>query len=73
MPIRKAKSIIESPGPSRQGNPAAIGNSASQLMRSKTFGIFLPYAAITTIGLVVGIIISKFSLLWMPYGSFQAV
>lgn len=42
--------------------------SASQLMRSKTFSIFLPYSVVVTIGLAAGIIYSKFSLLWLPYG-----
>lgn len=42
--------------------------SASQLLRSKTFGIFLPYASISTIGLVVGLFLVQFSLLWAPYG-----
>ena len=42
--------------------------SASQLMRSKTYGLFLPYAIIATIGMALGLFIIKFSLLWSPYG-----
>jgi len=42
--------------------------SAGQLLRSKIFGIFLPYAAISTIGLVAGLFLVNFRLLWAPYG-----
>jgi hypothetical protein len=42
--------------------------SAGQVLRSKTFGIFLPYVIITTIGMIVGLFIVNFSLLWSPYG-----
>ena len=42
--------------------------SASQLLRSKTFGVFAPYAVIITIGMAVGLFILNFSLLWAPYG-----
>jgi hypothetical protein len=42
--------------------------SASQLLRSKTFGIFAPYAIIISIGMAVGLFILNFSLLWAPYG-----
>jgi len=42
--------------------------SASQLLRSKTFGVFLPYAAVVLIGMALGLFILKFSLLWAPYG-----
>jgi hypothetical protein len=42
--------------------------SPGQLLRSKTFGIFVPYAAISTIGLIVGLFLVNFSLLWAPYG-----
>jgi hypothetical protein len=42
--------------------------SAGQVMRSKTFGLFLPYAVITTLGMVVGLLTINFSLLWAPFG-----
>ena len=42
--------------------------SASQLLRAKTFGIFLPYAALATISMFVTLFIMKFSLIWMPFG-----
>jgi len=42
--------------------------SASQLLRAKTFGIYLPYAAIATVGMLLGMFLVKFSLIWMPYG-----
>ncbi len=41
--------------------------SASQLMRSKTMGIFLPYAILTTIALLAALFILKISLVWTPY------
>jgi hypothetical protein len=42
--------------------------SASQLLRAKTFGVYLPYAALATIAMLVTLFIMKFSLIWMPYG-----
>ncbi len=42
--------------------------SASQLLRAKTFGIYLPYAALATISMFVTLFIMKFSLIWMPFG-----
>lgn len=42
--------------------------SASQLLRAKTFGIYLPYATLVTMSMIVLLFIMKFSLLWMPYG-----
>ncbi len=42
--------------------------SASQLLRAKTFGIFLPYAVVVTTGMAAALFILKFSLLWAPYG-----
>ncbi len=42
--------------------------SASQLLRAKTFGIFLPYAALATISMFVTLFVMKFSLIWMPFG-----
>jgi hypothetical protein len=36
-------------------------------MRAKTFGIFLPYALLATIGLLGALFVMKFSLLWTPY------
>ena len=41
--------------------------SASQLMRSKTFGIFLPYAVLATVALLGALFVMKFSLIWTPY------
>lgn len=42
--------------------------SAGQLLRAKTFGIFLPYAVVITTGMITALFILKFSLLWAPYG-----
>ena len=42
--------------------------SASQLLRAKTFGVYLPYATLATIAMFVSLFIMKFSLIWMPYG-----
>jgi ABC-2 type transport system permease protein len=38
-----------------------------QLLRAKTYGIFIPYAVLATTGLVAGLLTLKFSLLWAPY------
>lgn len=42
--------------------------SARQLLRAKTFGIFLPYTVVITTGMAAALFILKFSLLWVPYG-----
>ncbi len=42
--------------------------SASQLFRAKTFGIFIPYALLATIFLVIMMIVMKLSLIWTPFG-----
>ena len=42
--------------------------SASQLFRAKTFGIFIPYAALATIFLVIMMVVMKLSLIWTPFG-----
>ena len=42
--------------------------SASTLLRAKTFGVYLPYAVLSTIAMLVTLFIMKFSLIWMPFG-----
>ena len=42
--------------------------SPSQLFRAKTFSIFIPYAVLATIGLLVGLFVLKLSLIWLPFG-----
>ncbi len=42
--------------------------SASQLFRAKTFGIFIPYAALATLFLVIMMVVMKLSLIWTPFG-----
>lgn len=42
--------------------------SASQLFRAKTLGVFIPYAVLATIGLVIMLVVLKLSLIWLPFG-----
>lgn len=41
--------------------------SASRVFRAKTFGVFLPYAVLCTIALILFWFFLRFSLLWIPY------
>ena len=41
--------------------------SASRVFRAKTFGVFIPYAILTTVALAVFWIFLRFSLLWTPF------
>jgi hypothetical protein len=42
--------------------------SASQVLRAKVFGLFLPYAIISSAGLVAAMFILDLNLIWVPYG-----
>lgn len=41
--------------------------SASQLFRAKTFSILVPYVLLVSIGLLIGLWVFSYSLLWTPY------
>ena len=41
--------------------------SASRLFRAKTFGIFVPYAVLSALAMIITLFFSKFSLIWLPY------
>ena len=42
--------------------------SASQVLRAKTIGVYVPYALMATVAMVVALVIARFSVVWLPYG-----